>query len=167
MRKTPRPTEAQMEAWRALLMSSRGLRATLDRELQQERGLSLAIYETLLQLWGAPGRRLRMQELARGVQLSRSGISQLVGRMEAAGLVSRCGAAEDGRGTVCSLTSEGIRIFKRAAVVHVRGIQEHFAARFTDQEAAQLTALLGHVIGDGPPPPPDPDCVPAAGGTEI
>jgi len=156
MRKTPRPTEAQLEAWRALLMSSRGLRATLERELQQERHLSLAAYEALLQLWGAPGHRLRMQELAQGAQLSRSGISQLVGRMEAAGLVARGGAADDGRGTVCSLTPEGIRAFKRAAVVHVRGIQEHFAARFTDQEAVELTRLLRHVIGDWPPP--DPEC---------
>ena len=66
-------------------------------------------------------------------------------------------ATEDGRGTVCSLTSEGARVFKRAAVVHVRGIQEHFAARFTDQEAAELTRLLRRVIGDWPPP--DRDCV--------
>jgi DNA-binding MarR family transcriptional regulator len=165
MRKTPRPTDAQMEAWRALLMSSRGLRAVLERELQQERHLSLATYEALLQLWDAPDHRLRMQELAQGAQLSRSGISQLVGRMEVAGLVSRCGAEDDGRGTVCSLTPEGVRVFKRAAVVHMRGIEEHFAARFTDQEASQLTALLRHVIGDWPPP--DHDCVRAEGATEI
>ncbi len=165
MRKTPRPTEAQMEAWRALLMSSRGLRATLERELQQERHLSLATYEALLQLWDAPGHRLRMQDLAQGVQLSRSGISQLVGRMEAAGLVSRCGAEDDGRGTVCSLTSQGVRVFKRAAVVHTRGIQQHFAARYTDREAARLTGLLRHVIGDWPPP--GPECVRAEAGPEI
>lgn len=154
-----------MEAWRALLMSSRGLRAILERELQQERRLSMATYEALLQLWGAPGHRLRMQELAQGAQLSRSGISQLVGRMEAAGLVSRCGAIDDGRGTVCSLTSEGARVFRRAAVVHMRGIQEHFAARFTDEEAAELTRLLRHVIGDWPPA--DQDCVRAEGETEL
>lgn len=154
-----------MEAWRALLMSSRGLRATLERELQQERHLSLPAYEALLQLWGAPDHRLRMQDLALGVQLSRSGISQLVGRMEAAGLVSRCGAQDDGRGTVCSLTPEGVRVFKRAAVVHMRGIEQHFAARFTDQEAEQLTGLLRHVIGNWPPP--DPECVRAEGGIEI
>lgn len=145
-----------MEAWRALLMSSRGLRATLEHELQQERRLSMAAYEVLLQLWDAPAHRLRMQELAQGAQLSRSGISQLVGRMEASGLVARCGAADDGRGTVCSLTPEGVRAFKRAAVVHMRGIEEHFASRFTDQEAAELTRLLRHVSGNWPPP--DSDC---------
>jgi DNA-binding MarR family transcriptional regulator len=106
-----------------------------------------------------------MQDLAQGVQLSRSGISQLVGRMEAAGLVSRCGAADDGRGTVCSLTSEGVRVFKRAAVVHMRGVQQHFAARYTDQEAVELTGLLRHVIGDWPPP--GPECVRAEGDPEI
>lgn len=145
-----------MEAWRALLTCSRGLRAILEGELQRERHLSLATYEALLQLWEAPAHRLRMQELARGTQLSRSGLSQLVGRMESAGLVARCGAADDGRGTVCSLTPLGVRVFKRAAVVHVRGIQEHFAAALTDPEAAELTRLLHRVMGDWPPP--DRDC---------
>ena len=165
MRKTPRPSETQLEAWRALLMSSRGLRAILEGELQRERHLSLPAYEVLLRLWDAPARRLRMQELARGTQLSRSGLSQLVGRMEGAGLVARCGAADDGRGTVCSLTPAGARLFKRAAVIHVRGIQEHFAARFTDQEAAELTRLLRRVIVDWPPS--DRECDRAEGEVEI
>lgn len=165
MSRAPRPSEAQIEAWRALLMSSRGLRTVLEHELQLERHLSLATYEALLRLWEAPGHRLRMQELARGTQLSRSGLSQLVGRMESAGLVARCGATDDGRGTVCSLTADGVRVFKRAAVVHMRGIQEHFAARFTDQEAAELTGLLRRVIGDWPPA--DRDCVSAEGEVEI
>lgn len=165
MSRAPRPSEAQMEAWRALLTSSRGLRVILEHELQSERHLSLATYEVLLRLWEAPGCRLRMQELARGTQLSRSGLSQLVGRMETAGLVARCGATDDGRGTVCSLTPQGARAFKRAAVVHVRGIQEHFAARFTDQEAAELTRLLRRVVADWPPP--DRECVRPEGEIEI
>ncbi len=165
MAKTPRPSEAQMEAWRALLMSSRGVRAVLEHELQRDRHLSLAAYEVLLRLWEEPGHRLRMQELAHGTQLSRSGLSQLVGRMEGGGLVARCGASEDGRGTVCSLSPAGARAFKRAAVVHVRGIQEHFAARFTDQEAAELTRLLRRVSGDWPPP--DGDCVRSEAEIEI
>lgn len=154
-----------MEAWRALLMSARGLRTILEHELQGERHLSLATYDALLQLWEAPGHRLRMQELARGTQLSRSGLSQLVGRMEGAGLVARCSAADDGRGTVCSLTPQGARVFKRAAVVHVRGIHEHFAARFSDQEAAELTRLLRRVSGQWPPP--DRDCDPSEGEIEL
>jgi DNA-binding MarR family transcriptional regulator len=146
-----------MEAWHTLLMTSRALRAVLGHELQRERHMSVPTYEVLLQLWTAPEHRLRMQELARGTQLSRNGLSQLVGRMESAGLVARCGAADDGRGTVCSLTEEGARLFKRAAAVHMRGIQEHFASRFTDEEAAELTRLLRRVIAEWPPT--DRECV--------
>lgn len=163
MSRRVRPSEAQIEAWRALLMSSRGLRAVLDRELQGERHLSLAGYEVLLQLWEAPDHRLRMQELARGTGLSRSGLSQLVGRMEGAGLVGRCGALNDGRGTVCALTPQGARSFKRAAVVHLRGIQEHFASRFTDDEAGRLTELLRHLLPELPAP--NGDCRAADGST--
>ena len=154
-----------MEAWRALLMTSRGLRVLLEGELQRERHISLPTYEVLLRLWDAPGHRLRMQELARGTQLSRSGLSQLVGRMEGAGLVTRCGVSDDGRGTFCALTSEGTRTFKHAAAVHMRGIQEHFAARFTDQEAAELARLLRRVGATWPSP--DRDCVRPEGEIEI
>ncbi|MGH7910295.1 MAG: MarR family winged helix-turn-helix transcriptional regulator [Candidatus Dormibacteraceae bacterium] len=163
MPKNPRPTEAQMEAWRAFLMSSRSVRATLEHELHQERHLSMPAYEVLLRLWGAPHRRLRMLDLARATQLSRNGLSQLVGRMEAAGLVQRCGAVDDGRGTVCSLTGTGVRAFKRAAVVHVRGIREHFAVHFTDEEARQLTALLRRVLEDRDGPPSAPGAHPSCG----
>lgn len=135
-----------MDAWRTFLMGSRAMRALLEQELTRERGLSMAAYEVLLRLWETPDHRLRMLDLARSTQLSRNGLSQLVGRMEAAGLVERHAAPDDGRGTVCALTARGVRAFRRAAVVHVRGIQEHFASRFTDEEARQLAALLRRLL---------------------
>ena len=58
MPRTPRPTEEQLAAWRRLLTTYRALHATLERELQQERHLSMTSYEVLLRLWEAPGQRL-------------------------------------------------------------------------------------------------------------
>ncbi|MFZ0216635.1 MAG: MarR family transcriptional regulator [Candidatus Dormiibacterota bacterium] len=161
MARNPRPGPEQLAAWRALLMVSRGLRVRLERELAQERRLSLPWYEVLLRLWEAPEHRLRMHDLAVGTQLSRNGLSQLVGRMEAAGYVDRVASDDDGRGTFAVLQPAGKRAFQRAARIHLRGIEEHFGSRFTPDQARQLASLLELVIHECPDAEPQCDGEPS------
>ena len=54
----------EQRTWRAYLTASRALMDTLDRELQRDAGMPHAYYEILVRLSEAPGRRLRMSELA-------------------------------------------------------------------------------------------------------
>ena len=72
-----RPDEERLAAWRALLAVTTLTHHRLDREMVEERGMPLAWYEVLLHLWNAPGRRLRIQELASRALFSKSGLSQL------------------------------------------------------------------------------------------
>jgi DNA-binding MarR family transcriptional regulator len=66
------------------------------RELKERFGLPLAGYEVPVRLGEVPdGRRLRMQELARRVLLSKSGLSQLFARLQKWGLVERLGNTEN------------------------------------------------------------------------
>jgi DNA-binding MarR family transcriptional regulator len=67
-----------------------------------------------------------MQELSASVLLSKSGLSRLVDRMVAAGLVRRERCQDDRRGWFAVLTDQGRSALRRAAPVHLRGIQEHF-----------------------------------------
>ena len=71
------------------------------------RGLPLSRYDVLLNLAEAPGGRLRMQELSASVLLSKSGLSRLVDRMVAAGLVRRERCEDDRRGWFAVLTDQG------------------------------------------------------------
>src|SRR2546425_5184154 len=87
--------EAFLRAWsRAALTVPRAL----DADLLAGQGMSLSEYTALMHLSEAPGRHLRMSELASACALSLSGMSRIVSRLEAQGLVQRERASCDGRG---------------------------------------------------------------------
>jgi DNA-binding MarR family transcriptional regulator len=73
-------------------------------------------------------RRLRMNLLAGSVLLSKSGLTRLIDRMEAEGLVERCSCPGDRRGYYAVLTPRGEQVFTDAAPVHLEGIERHFTS---------------------------------------
>ena len=101
----------------------------------------------LVNLAAATDGRLRMRDLADEVMLSRSGLTRLVDRMAAAGLVSRRPDPDDRRGTLACLTNEGTQTLRRAAPVHLRGIEEHFARHLSEREVEVLRSALQRVSG--------------------
>ena len=120
------PDDPRLGAWRNFLQAHARLLRRLDDELQDAHGLSLAEYDALLQLANAPGRRLRMSVLAERVLLSRSGITRLVDRLEAAGMVERSACATDARGAEAALTSTGLDRLRTASRTHLDGVQRYF-----------------------------------------
>ena len=132
----------RMEAWRSFLEAHSALTGVLEDELVAARELPLAWYDVLFQLSEAPGGRMRMLDLAHAVLLSKSGLTRLFDRMEDAGLVRREPFEEDRRGTMAVLTAKGRTALRRAAPVHERGIQEHFARHITDAEARTIRAAF-------------------------
>jgi DNA-binding MarR family transcriptional regulator len=140
-----RPDPGHLAAWRALLETHAAVTELLARELAAERGLPLKAYDVLLNLAEAPEGRLRMQELSASVLLSKSGLSRVVDRMEEGGLVRRERSEDDRRGWFAVLTERGRSTLRRAAPVHLRGIQEHFARHLDDEEARVLAAALARV----------------------
>ncbi|MGI8927068.1 MAG: MarR family winged helix-turn-helix transcriptional regulator [Tepidiformaceae bacterium] len=136
---------AHLSAWRAFLETHTRVTTRLAAELERETGLPLTWYDVLVQVQEAGGRP-RMQELARRVLLSKSGVTRLVDRMAAAGLVAREPCPDDRRGAFVTLTAAGRARLRGAAPVHGRGIAEHFATALTEREAAALEAAMGKVL---------------------
>ena len=135
-----------LEAWRLFLTAHHEVIDTLSRELERETGLPLTWYEVLLYLKQAPDRRLRMHELAESLLLSRSAMTRFVDRIERAGYVRRRQCVTDRRGLFVELTDEGNAMFRRAAPVHLRGVEEHFA-RFIDiDEAEAMHRAFGRIV---------------------
>ena len=143
---TPAPgaSDWRVAVWRTFLRSHARVLRELERELG-ETGLPLSWYDVLLQLAEAPERRLRMAELADRVLLSRSGLTRLVDRLQAEGLVEREPSPDDARGTYTVLTAEGLQRLRRAAPVHLAGIQRHWLAHFSDDELTMLKELLSRI----------------------
>ncbi len=136
---------AQLAAWRAFLEAHAHTMELLARELRDEEDLPLAFYDVLVQLHEADGHRLRMQELAERVLLSKSGLTRLIDRMERQHLVHRTACPSDRRGTFAELTPQGLETLRRTAPTHLRGVREHFAALVSDEEAELLATVLGRV----------------------
>lgn len=136
--------EHRLAAWRSFLHGHLVLTGVLEREMEAETGLPLTWYDVLLNLNEAGG-RLRMQELARSIVLSKSGLTRLVDRMVGAGYVCREPAEGDRRGLMAVLTPEGKEALRRAAPVHVRGIEEHFGRHVSDEEAAVVRDVFDRV----------------------
>jgi DNA-binding MarR family transcriptional regulator len=134
--------------WRSFLRAHATVMRELEREMASATGLPLAWYDVLLQLAEAPGRRLRMAELADRVLLSRSGLTRLIDRLQAEGLVRREPSPQDARGTYTVLTAAGFDRLRKAAPVHLAGIRDHWLAHFSDDELRVLGGWLGRLSPD-------------------
>jgi DNA-binding MarR family transcriptional regulator len=137
--------EPGLGAWRSFLTAHARITRRLDEELQAAHGLSLAEYDALLQIAHAPGRRVRMNVLAERVILSRSGITRLVDRLEAAGAVERKACSTDARGQEAELTAVGLERLRSAATTHLEGVRRYFLGRLDAADLAGLEASLGRV----------------------
>ena len=118
--------DPRLGPWRAFLAAYALVSRRLDDDLRAEHGMTLAEYAALLQLAEAPDRRLRMNQLADGVFLSRSGVTRLIDRLEADALVERSHCASDGRGAEAVLTELGHARLRQASRTHLRGIETYF-----------------------------------------
>src|SRR6266498_3329326 len=102
-----RLTDEELRAWQALLHAHDAVFRQLDAELQNEHGLHLGAYDVLLRLARAPEGRLRMSDLAERVLLSPSGLTRMVDRLVAEGLVERVRFDTDARVMLARLTDRG------------------------------------------------------------
>jgi DNA-binding MarR family transcriptional regulator len=143
-----RASDWQVGVWRAFLYAHASTVRELERELLAETGMPLGWYDVLLQLAEAPRRRLRMAELADRVLLSRSGLTRLIDRLQAEGLVRREPSPDDARGTFTVLTEQGMARLRAAAPVHLAGIRKHWLAHFSDDDLRRLGLLLGRLVPD-------------------
>ncbi|MGV9819145.1 MarR family winged helix-turn-helix transcriptional regulator [Nocardia xishanensis] len=127
------------------------LMTALNRQLQRDSDLSLAEYRILVLLSEAPGRSLRMSELADGVLSSRSRLTHQIRRMEAQDMVRRNTCEEDGRGVLAELTDEGMRRLEAAAPGHVEAVRNDFIDLLVPEHLAvigEVFARVDKIIGE-------------------
>jgi DNA-binding MarR family transcriptional regulator len=122
----PADDDPRYVAWRLMLEAHAATVELLSKELEAECGMTIGWYDVLFHLHEADGGRLRMVDLARAVLLSKSGLTRLVDRMEREGLVLRAVAPDDRRSFEVSMTAEGEKRFRKAARIHLHGIDRHW-----------------------------------------
>src|SRR5437660_11241462 len=143
---TERLSEQYLKVWRAFLKAHATVVDRIDHDLMAAERLPLSSYDVLIELYEAPERRLRMHELAQRVVLSRSGLTRLVDRLEAEGLLTRDRSGTDRRGAYAVITEQGIAALRRAWPVYARGISQYFAQWLTTEEAQVLGSALERIL---------------------
>jgi DNA-binding MarR family transcriptional regulator len=137
--------ELRLAAWRAFINAHASVIERIEAELAQERQLPLTSYDVLVALAESPERRLRMHELADRIVLSRSGLTRMVDRLEAEGLLRRERSGSDRRGAYAVLTEGGHMALDAARPIYARGINTFFAGKLSDAEIRTITEALVRV----------------------
>lgn len=141
----PNLPDSHLLAWRKYYTSFWRVFAAIEADLAAAGLPSLSWYDALYELYLAPGRHLRMNELARSALLSRSGLTRLVDKLEQEKLIERRSCPSDGRVQHAQLTEKGIGVLRKIWPVYRAGIAKHFASHLTAAEARELEAMLGRV----------------------
>lgn len=133
-------------AWPALLKARALVVDRVEKRLAEAGLPELAWYDVLWALEQAPRGRLRMHELASHMVITRSNLTRLVDRLEAAGLVARERDSEDRRGAFAVMTTAGRQMRERMWKVYGRAIEDLFDRHLSAEESAALRACLLRIV---------------------
>ena len=139
----------QQRAWRSYLFGAQRVTEALNRQLEDDAGVSLSEYELLVRLSEAPDHTVRMSELAAQIMHSRSRVTHTVARMERRGLVRREACADDRRGVNCVMTEAGWDLLVAAAPGHVEAVRHNLVDLLTPEDFHTLGRIMTTVL-DGP-----------------
>ena len=153
-------SEDEQAAWRAFLTACQTLFSAIDAQLLHQSQIPHGYYEILVRLSEAPGRALRMTQLAEASTSSKSRLSHAVARLEERGWVRRSDCPTDRRGQVAELTEEGLAALAAAAPGHVEQVRRSLIDQLTPEQVKQLHEIAAAIIAAGDPPPTAEGCPP-------
>lgn len=137
------PLDQEEEAaFRALARAMIILPRVLDADLVREQNLPLSEYLALMHLSEAPDRMLRMSDLAADCNLSLSGMTRIVTRLEAESFVERVTCPQDGRGSNAVLTDLGLSRLQEAYPTHLASVRRHVVDHWQSVDLVQFAQAL-------------------------
>jgi DNA-binding MarR family transcriptional regulator len=139
----------ELDAWSALVAVYQSVLHDVVRALEDDAGMDSGVFSALAYLARAePRGRMRLSDLVELMhpRYSQPGLSRLVQRMEADGLVERRADPADGRATVLQMTRAGRARFERADAIYADAVRAHFGRHLPISEARTLRQLLDAVL---------------------
>jgi len=134
----------ELKAWRSYIVASRRLWDAMETDLSPHE-LSMSDYEILVHLSEAPGRQIRMSELAESAIISKSRLSHRMKVMEKAGWVRREVCKVDKRGQFAIMTDKGWKAIVKAAPDHLVSIRSRFIDHLTAKDQEDLARIFERV----------------------
>ena len=132
------------EAWEALFRAQ----STIVRELAARDAWDDLVPREYGVLYALSSARdgLRITELGEDVLLTQPGMSRLVARLEARGLVQRVGDPDDARASRIRLTPAGLAAQRRIGRAHARHVAEAMTRNLDRPELEQLLELCRSLV---------------------
>jgi DNA-binding MarR family transcriptional regulator len=138
---SPATDETWFDAWRGVLFASARVLRIADADMLEHHGFPLTWFDVLSRLADAEPAGLRMQELEELALFTRGGLTRLVDRIEAAGLVRREPVPGDRRGVRVVLTVDGRQRYSAAIARHREVIKRELGRLTPAQHRAVADAL--------------------------
>jgi DNA-binding MarR family transcriptional regulator len=138
--------DREQSAWRGYLDMNAKLNARLNKEMQDESGISISDFSVLVALSEHVDGRLRVLELARALGWEKSRLSHQLTRMQNRGLVERSNCNEDRRGAFVVLTAPGRAKVEAAAPRHVESVRRYLFDELTPAQVDALGAIARAVV---------------------
>jgi DNA-binding MarR family transcriptional regulator len=136
--------------WVNLVQACRVIQAAVEERLAAETGLSWSELEALMRLSISPGRRLKMIDIAGQLLASKSGVTRLVDRLEADGLIEREIPPDNRRVIYGRITEAGLDALGRGRAVFMASLDDAFSRHLSDPEVEQLRRIVRRLLeGNG------------------
>lgn len=137
--------EALDEAWQLLGHAYVRISGRIERGLQESAALTFSQFRTLLLLSQVPDGR-HMNDLAQALAISKSGLTRLIDRLQAAGLVERVTSPTDRRVVLARLTAAGSELLGRALPSYRGALGSSLGSFLAAEELASLTSVLHRLV---------------------
>lgn len=120
---------------------------SLDAQLSRNAGVSHYEYLVLAALSMAPGRTLRMSQIAEFTDSTLSRLSNVATRLEKRGWLTRSPDPDNGRYTLATLTDDGMAKVVASAPGHVREVRRIVFDPLTATQQRQLLEICRRILG--------------------
>ncbi|WP_327008531.1 MarR family winged helix-turn-helix transcriptional regulator [Dactylosporangium sp. NBC_01737] len=147
-RPTPPMTPDEDALVRALPRLIYALPRAIDADLMREQHLSLSEWTALMRLSEAQSLRMRMGALAAACELSLSGMTRVVARLETQGLIERVRSDDDARGWTAVLTGAGGDRLRQAWPSNLASVRRHFLDHLEGVDLTRLARAIQRVAVD-------------------
>ena len=137
-------TEPAMLAWRNLHLADAFICDQLNASLAAQAACSVTEHDLMAWLSAAPGRRLRMADLAARLRITPGGLTRVADRLATRGWVERARPPENRREVYLTLTDSGVGALRDARAVYSRVLRE--ALDLDPRDLGTLAAITGRLL---------------------
>lgn len=135
---------AYVSAWQAVRNAHQAVVERIEIDLSDANLPPLAWYDVLVKL-SATAAPVRPKDMLCQVDVTKSGLTRLLDRIEKAGLVERSYCPTDRRGTFLSITKAGRETLADMKPIRDGVFSAHFVESLSPEEADLVSDMLGRV----------------------